>query len=155
MDIYSISSQYHNTLISYNQTNPLWLRRISLEPKRAETSETQQFISMQVHFFMRNLLANTRDLCKINNIGGGKTWRWISHESEISRKIHPCGSDVRSEFEHRSLRGRYETRTVNLEEQSEKSARPQSERTENPVGDTAGSVRRATGMEMLHNYYVS
>ena len=37
----------------------------------------------------------------------------------------------------------------------EKSARAQSERTENPVGDTAGSVRRATGMEMCHNYDVS
>ena len=30
--------------------------------------------------------------------------------------------------------------------------RAQSERTENPVGDTAGSVRRATWMETFHNY---
>ena len=31
------------------------------------------------------------------------------------QKIHPCGSDVISELEHRSLGGRNETRTVNLE----------------------------------------
>ena len=65
------------------------------------------------------------------------------------------GSDVISELEHRSLCGRNETRTVNHDDQSEKSARAMSERTENPVGDTAGSVRRATGMETFHNYYVS
>ena len=52
-------------------------------------------------------------------------------------KIHPCGSDVISELKHRSLSGRNETRNVNLEEQS---ARAQSDRTENLVGDTAGSV---------------
>ena len=57
-------------------------------------------------------------------------------------KLQPCGSDVISELQHRSLCRRNETRTVNLEEQFEKSARAQSERTENPVGDTAGSVRR-------------
>ena len=68
------------------------------------------------------------------------------------KKIHPCESDVISEPEHRSLCGRNETRTVNLEEQSEKSARAQSERTENPVGDTAGSMRRTTGMETFHKY---
>ena len=45
-------------------------------------------------------------------------------------KIHPCGSDVISELEHRSLCGRNETRTVNREEQYEKSARVQSKRTE-------------------------
>ena len=71
------------------------------------------------------------------------------------RKIHPCASDVIPELEHRSLCGRNETRTVNLEEQSEKSARAKSERTENPVGDTNGSVRRSTGMETFHDYYVS
>ena len=69
-------------------------------------------------------------------------------------KIHPCGSDVISELEHRSLCGRHETQSMNIEEQSEKSARAQSERTENPVGDTAGSVRRATGMEKFQTYNV-
>ena len=67
--------------------------------------------------------------------------------SDKFKKIHPCGSDVITELEHRLLCGRNETRTMDLEEQSEKSAKAQSERTENPVGDTAGSVRRATGME--------
>ena len=68
-------------------------------------------------------------------------------------KIHTCGSDVITELEHRSLCRRNETRTVNLEEQSEKSARAQSERTGNPVGDTADNVRRATGMKTFHNYF--
>ena len=76
---------------------------------------------------------------------------FVGHVNEYP-KIHPCGSDVISELEHMSLYGRNETRTVNLEEQSEKSARAHSEQTENPVGDTAGSVRLATGMETFHNY---
>ena len=46
------------------------------------------------------------------------------------KKKHPCGSDVISELEHRSLCRRNETRTLNLEEQYEKSARAQSKRTE-------------------------
>ena len=70
-------------------------------------------------------------------------------------KIHPYGSDVIFELEHRSICGTNETRTVNLEEPSQKSARAHSERTENPVGGTPGSVRRATGMVMIHNYDVS
>ena len=70
----------------------------------------------------------------------------------IVKKIHPCGSDVMSELQHRSLCGRNKTRTVNLEEQYEKSPRAQSKRTENAVGDTADSVRRATGMETLLSY---
>ena len=45
-------------------------------------------------------------------------------------KIHPCGSDVIYEHEHRPLCGKNETRTVNLEVQYEKSARAQSKRTE-------------------------
>ena len=69
-----------------------------------------------------------------------------------SEKIHPGTSEVISELEHRSLCGRNQRRTVNLEEQYEKSARAHSERTENPVGDTDGSVRMATGMETFHNY---
>ena len=48
----------------------------------------------------------------------------------LSPKIHPSGSDAISELKHRSLCGRNETRTVNLEEQYEKSARAQSKRTE-------------------------
>ena len=67
-------------------------------------------------------------------------------------RIHPCLSDVIFELEHRSLCGKNETRTVDLEEQSEISAGAQSERTENPAGDTAGSARMASGMKTFHNY---
>ena len=49
---------------------------------------------------------------------------------EEIEKIHPCGIDVICELEHRSLCERNETRTVNLEEQYEKSARAQSKQTE-------------------------
>ena len=49
------------------------------------------------------------------------TWKLESR----FEKIHTCGSDVISELEHRSLCGRNETRTVNLEEQSKKSATAQ------------------------------
>ena len=49
---------------------------------------------------------------------------------EECHKIHPCGSNVNSELEHRSICGRNETRTVNLQEQYEKSSRAQSKRTE-------------------------
>ena len=85
---------------------------------------------------------------------------WITYQQNVYRtskkikKLHPCGSDIISELQHRSLCRRNETRTVNLEEQFEKSAGAQSERTENPVGDTAGTVRKTAGMETFHNYYV-
>ena len=46
------------------------------------------------------------------------------------------------------MRGRNETRSLNLEEQTKKYARM-----EMPVGDTAGSVRRTTGMGTYHNHY--
>ena len=68
----------------------------------------------------------------------------------IVKKIHPCGSDVMSELQHRSLCGRNETRTVKRAIRKIRQSPEQANG--NPVGDTAGSVRRATGMETFDNY---
>ena len=73
------------------------------------------------------------------------------HRNYEKSKIHPCGSDVISEHEHRSLCGRNETRTVNLQAIRKIRQSPE-QANRNPVGDTAGSVRRATGMEKFHNH---